>query len=61
MLKTWLSWSGGKDSVWTLYHLVLQQKYDVTKLFVMINKKNHRIAMHVIPEMIIKKQKVSLK
>lgn len=56
MFKTWLSWSGGKDCVWTLHQLVLQNKYDVTKLFVTINEKYHRVAMHGIPEILVLEQ-----
>ena len=43
---TWLSWSSGKDSAWTLYQLQNSSNYKVDKLFTTINKKYGRAAMH---------------
>lgn len=44
--KSWLSWSSGKDSAWSLYQLLQNPEYDVTGLFTTVNAKYARVAMH---------------
>jgi uncharacterized protein (TIGR00290 family) len=44
--KTWLSWSSGKDSAWTLQELRKSAEYEVAGLFTTINGGFNRVAMH---------------
>lgn len=44
-MKTWLSWSSGKDSAFSLYQLS-RQKMPVSALFTTINEDQDRVAMH---------------
>jgi uncharacterized protein (TIGR00290 family) len=43
---TWLSWSSGKDSAWTLHTLRQQGEYDVVGLLTTVNSAYDRVAMH---------------
>jgi uncharacterized protein (TIGR00290 family) len=44
--RTWLSWSSGKDSAWTLHMLRQQGEYDVVGLLTTVNSAYDRVAMH---------------
>lgn len=48
-----LSWSGGKDSSFALYHLLKSKKYEVKYLLTNIFKPNKRVSMHGVPEHLI--------
>ena len=48
MKKTWLSWSSGKDSAWSLYRLRAQPDVEVTGLITTINTRHQRVAMHAV-------------
>jgi len=45
-IRTWLSWSSGKDSAWTLHTLRQQGTYDVVGLLTTVNSAFDRVAMH---------------
>lgn len=55
-MKTWLSWSGGKDSAWALYQLQQQADIEITGLVVTLNEKYQRIAMHGTPKVLLDEQ-----
>ena len=46
--KTWLSWSSGKDSAWSLYRLRQQDDVEVTGLITTVNARHQRVAMHAV-------------
>lgn len=45
-IRTWLSWSSGKDSAWALHTLRQQDEYEVVGLLTTINTAFDRVAMH---------------
>jgi uncharacterized protein (TIGR00290 family) len=45
-IRTWLSWSSGKDSAWTLHTLRQQGVYEVVGLLTTVNSAYERVAMH---------------
>ncbi len=45
-MKTWLSWSSGKDSAWALELLRRQGEHRVEGLVTTVNGQNGRVAMH---------------
>ena len=45
-IRTWLSWSSGKDSAWALHTLRQQGEYEVVGLLTTINAAFDRVAMH---------------
>ena len=45
-IRTWLSWSSGKDSAWALHTLRQQGTYEVAGLLTTINAAFDRVAMH---------------
>src|SRR3954447_6745014 len=45
-IRTWLSWSSGKDSAWALHTLRQQGTYDVVGLLTTVNSAFDRVAMH---------------
>jgi uncharacterized protein (TIGR00290 family) len=45
-IRTWLSWSSGKDSAWALHTLRQQGTYEVVGLLTTINAAFDRVAMH---------------
>ena len=44
--KVVLSWSGGKDSTMTAYHLLASQKYEIAALLTTVTEEFDRISMH---------------
>lgn len=46
--NTWLSWSSGKDSAWTLHVLHQSDEFEVTALFTTVNAAFERVAMHAV-------------
>ena len=55
-MKTWLSWSSGKDSAWTLQMLRRNGKVQVTGLFTTINAAFDRVAMHAVRRALVETQ-----
>jgi uncharacterized protein (TIGR00290 family) len=45
-IRTWLSWSSGKDSAWALHTLRQQGTHEVVGLLTTINTAFERVAMH---------------
>lgn len=58
-MKSFLSWSGGKDSALALYH-ALQQNIDVQALLTSVNKAYGRISMHGVRKSLLQEQARSL-
>ena len=56
----WLSWSSGKDSVWTLLQLLSRTGVNVTTLLVTLNSRYWRIAMHGVSSPLLARQARSL-
>ncbi len=54
--KTWLSWSSGKDSAWTLHVLRQSGEYEVTGLFTTVNTTFDRVAMHAVRVELLQQQ-----
>jgi len=50
--KTWLSWSSGKDSAFTLSQI----SSDVTALFTTVNEKHGRVSMHGVRNSLLDNQ-----
>jgi uncharacterized protein (TIGR00290 family) len=55
-MKTWLSWSSGKDSAWSLYLLRGGNDADVTGLFTTVNAAFDRVAMHAVRRALVEAQ-----
>ncbi len=55
-MKTCLSWSGGKDSAWTLYQLKKQADIELTGVVVTINERYQRVAIHGTSQVLLKEQ-----
>ncbi len=55
-----MSWSGGKDSVFALYKLLLSDDYCVTSLHTVFNEETKRVGMHGVSEQLIRKQAEAL-
>jgi uncharacterized protein (TIGR00290 family) len=47
-MQTWLSWSTGKDSAWSLHVLRSMPGIEVTGLFTTLNAAFDRVAMHAV-------------
>lgn len=54
--KTFVSWSSGKDSAFTLCKLLQEREYEVAGLFTTVNSRFGRAAMHGVRKDILKKQ-----
>jgi len=55
-MKTWLSWSSGKDSAWSLQVLLREKQARVTGLFTTINAAFDRVAMHAVCRELVEAQ-----
>lgn len=53
---TWLAWSSGKDSAWTLHTLRQSPDYEVVALLTTINSAQNRVAMHAVREDLLDRQ-----
>ena len=56
MMKTWLSWSSGKDSAWSLEMLRRSGEAEVMGLFTTINAAFDRVAMHAVRRGLVEAQ-----
>ncbi len=54
--KTWLWWSSGKDSAWSLHALAADPDYEVTALVTTINVVADRVAMHAVRTELLRAQ-----
>lgn len=55
-----LSWSGGKDSAFALWHLLQDGRYEVLRLHTTFGEQTRRVGMHGIAEELIEMQAESL-
>jgi uncharacterized protein (TIGR00290 family) len=55
-MKTWLSWSSGKDSAWSLHVLRQGGQAEVTRLFTTVNAAFDRVAMHAVRRTLLEAQ-----
>jgi uncharacterized protein (TIGR00290 family) len=55
-MKTFLSWSTGKDSAWALHLLKQEEDIDVAGLFTTVNEAFDRVAMHAVRRSILEAQ-----
>ncbi len=60
MHKTYFNWSSGKDSCMALYHVLEQNKYDISTLLTTVNKDYKRVSMHGLREELLDQQADSL-
>jgi uncharacterized protein (TIGR00290 family) len=51
-----LSWSGGKDSAWTLHYLLKDKRFEVVALFTSLNSHFDRIAIHGVRRELLEAQ-----
>jgi uncharacterized protein (TIGR00290 family) len=58
--KVTISWSGGKDSAFALYKILLTGNYEVTGLHTVINTGTKRVGMHGIREELMEKQAAAI-
>lgn len=54
--KSFFNWSGGKDSVLALYHILNNREYSVEKLLTNLNDQFGRISMHGVREILLEQQ-----
>lgn len=59
MQKTWLSWSTGKDSAWTL-HSLRQTGVEIHGLICTVNQQFDRVAMHAVRSVLLRRQAQAL-
>lgn len=55
-MKTWLSWSSGKDSAWALEVLRRAGQYRVEGLLTTVNEAFERVAMHAVRRSLVEQQ-----
>jgi uncharacterized protein (TIGR00290 family) len=55
-MRTWLSWSSGKDSAWSLQALRRDARVEVTALFTTVNAAFGRVAMHAVRRALLEAQ-----
>jgi uncharacterized protein (TIGR00290 family) len=55
-MKTWVSWSSGKDSAWSLHVLRRRDDVEVTGLFTTLNAAFDRVAMHAVRRALLEAQ-----
>jgi len=58
--KVSISWSGGKDSAFALYKILLSGQYDIVNLHTVIGEDTRRVGLHGVPEELIEEQAVAL-
>ncbi len=58
--KVVLSWSGGKDSAMTAYHLLASQRYEIAALMTTVTEEFDRISMHGVRRDLLERQAESL-
>jgi uncharacterized protein (TIGR00290 family) len=58
--KVTISWSGGKDSAFALYKVMLSGEFSITSLHTVINEETRRVGMHGVAEALIERQAEAL-
>lgn len=59
--KSFFNWSGGKDSMLALYHILNNRNYSIEKLLTNINERYHRVSMHGVREELLEQQVAALR
>jgi uncharacterized protein (TIGR00290 family) len=54
--KITISWSGGKDSAFALYKILLSGEYEINHLHTVINSETKRVGLHGVREELIEQQ-----
>lgn len=54
--KVTISWSGGKDSAFSLYKILTSGDYEVVSLHTLVNSENRRVGLHGVHESLIETQ-----
>ncbi len=60
-IKTYMNWSGGKDSALCLYKILQDKKYDVNYLLTSVNKQHNRISMHGVRTELLVQQATNIR
>lgn len=60
MLKTYMNWSGGKDSSLCLHRMVRDDRYAVSSLLTSVNAAHNRISMHGVRRELLEAQARSI-
>jgi len=55
-MRTWLSWSSGKDSAWSLHALRQRGDVEIDGLFTTVNAAFDRVAMHAVRRSLLEAQ-----
>ncbi|MCK5814770.1 MAG: diphthine--ammonia ligase [Flavobacteriaceae bacterium] len=58
--KAIFNWSGGKDSSLALYHILKENKFDITELMTTVNSKFDRVSMHGVRKELLHQQGASI-
>lgn len=58
--KVSISWSGGKDSAFALYKILLSGAYEVVNLHTVIDEESKRVGLHGVRESLIEEQAESI-
>lgn len=59
-LKTYLNWSGGKDSALSLYRVLRDSRYTVEGLLTNVNAAHDRVSMHGVRRSLLQRQAASI-
>jgi uncharacterized protein (TIGR00290 family) len=60
MIKSYMNWSGGKDSSLCLYHILQNKQYAVDCLLTSVNAAHNRISMHGVRRELLEAQARSI-
>lgn len=58
--KALFNWSGGKDSTLALYHILIEEKYDIRYLMTSVNEAFQRVTMHGVRTELLETQAKSI-
>jgi len=58
--KVSISWSGGKDSAFALYRILLSGEYEIVSLHTVFNEETKRVGLHGVHEGMIEQQAAQL-
>ena len=58
--KILVSWSGGKDSVLSLYEIVKDRHFEITALLTVLTEDYDRVSMHGVRRIMLERQVESL-
>ncbi|MCA9000277.1 MAG: adenine nucleotide alpha hydrolase [Planctomycetes bacterium] len=54
--RTWMSWSSGKDSAWSLWQLQRDPSIELCGLLTTVNETHGRVAMHAVRQRLLEMQ-----